>query len=99
MSNFKDQFSKCHYCRKKFDTISDLIKHKKSHTHEQLFSHFPFKCTVCPRGFNNIKKLKAHLKEHPSKKSFKCNICSKCFLCFESLQLHALAKHGMSKNN
>ncbi|GMR38488.1 hypothetical protein PMAYCL1PPCAC_08683, partial [Pristionchus mayeri] len=81
----------CKLCPKKYATKQGLKEHERSHLEEEKK---PFKCMYCDRRFVMTGDRKAHENIHledgdPSKKIYRCEICSKTFPYRMSLMKHS----------
>ena len=85
----------CDYpnCGKKFEDISKLSAHKRTHTGVK-----PFVCEICHKSFNEKGNLKTHLKFHSKIRPFKCPQCIKSYKSNNHLKEHIKNEHCMIKN-
>lgn len=64
---------KCAVCDKKFNQLSSLNSHKKSH-----ITYKAFECVHCSKCFAIEEDLTLHLRRlHGEKRNFKCNMCDR----------------------
>jgi hypothetical protein len=81
---------KCTKCRKKFENVKELQKHKT----EETACQGNFKCDECEKTFKSEKQLSVHSKKH---ETFPCDECD-CEFNFEGLlEKHSQAVHGSMK--
>ncbi|XP_042358606.1 zinc finger protein 271-like [Plectropomus leopardus] len=74
----------CHFCGKRFNRDSDLIKHVEM-VHMKTKA---FKCSECDKEFACRSHLEAHLRIHTGEKPHKCPFCSKSFTQRSNLNVH-----------
>lgn len=64
---------KCAVCDRKFNQLSSLNSHKKSH-----ITYKPFECVHCSKCFALEEDLTLHLRRlHGENRNFKCNLCDR----------------------
>ncbi|XP_059056465.1 gastrula zinc finger protein XlCGF57.1-like isoform X12 [Achroia grisella] len=83
-----DQYFTCS-CGRKFDTKTNLEKHRVVHTKEKLFP-----CTVCMKSFARKRNLVQHMWIHSEHKRFSCKICNKQFTQNVTWKSHMRTYHA-----
>ncbi|KAK2575712.1 hypothetical protein KPH14_012101 [Odynerus spinipes] len=84
----------CDFCRKQFNHIGDLNKHRRRHTKEK-----PYSCRVCQQQFSNASNLARHQRMHSGERPFLCEKCQCSFFRKDKLSQHLLSKHCTVKSS
>uniref|UniRef100_A0A8C5MHG1 C2H2-type domain-containing protein n=1 Tax=Leptobrachium leishanense TaxID=445787 RepID=A0A8C5MHG1_9ANUR len=74
---------KCSECGKGFSQMSNLVKHRRTHSDER-----PYMCIDCGKCFSLAAKLATHERIHKGEKPFKCTDCDKCYNLKQDLIRH-----------
>ncbi|GFU54314.1 hypothetical protein TNCV_576901 [Trichonephila clavipes] len=76
---------KCVECNIKFESMSELEKHKSSHKNV-------FQCITCQQNYDNVNKVEAHVKLHllQDGRTHLCHICNKIYDSPAKLQCHLI---------
>ena len=80
----------CTVCAAKFDKLSYLQSHRRTHCHEK-----PYQCESCGIRFTQLSMLKSHNDMHASNKMFECQICTRKFTKASAMQEHQVIHTGM----
>lgn len=87
----------CDQCQKCFTTLSDLKKHKRTHTQER-----PYKCPedACGKAFTASHHLKTHIRTHTGERPYPCEetTCQKSFSTSHSLKSHKKTHQKQTQN-
>ncbi|XP_052250230.1 zinc finger protein ZFP2-like isoform X2 [Dreissena polymorpha] len=84
-----DQEYRCDKCSNIFLTRAHLVRHRRSHTGEQIFE-----CKECNVSFRWKVSLHIHMRRHNNDfKRYECTLCNKYFLAKESLRRHQTTVH------
>lgn len=79
-----DREFKCDDCNSIFLTRAHLVRHRRTHTGEQIYE-----CEECNVSFRWKVSLHIHMRRHNNDyKRFECTMCNKYFLAKESLKKH-----------
>ncbi|XP_056094522.1 gastrula zinc finger protein XlCGF49.1-like [Rhinichthys klamathensis goyatoka] len=82
-------FLSCSECGMFYVHKSDLNKHMKSHTGENLFT-----CTQCGKSFTRKSTLNRHTREHTGERPYTCSQCGKSFVHKGHLKIHMRVHTG-----
>ncbi|XP_060563430.1 zinc finger protein 808-like [Ruditapes philippinarum] len=87
-----DREFKCDDCNSIFLTRAHLVRHRRTHTGEQIYE-----CEECNVSFRWKVSLHIHMRRHNNDyKRFECTMCNKYFLAKESLKKHMNMHLGMT---
>lgn len=87
-----DNIYNCKDCTKTFSSLTDLIKHEKTHTEDNWFV-----CELCNKTFKTITGLSYHMRNHSDDTPYKCNVCGKSFKHSRTLSCHSKTHSGEKK--
>ncbi|KAG8173655.1 hypothetical protein JTE90_010541 [Oedothorax gibbosus] len=89
----------CKWCNKKFPTVHQLMKHRKSHSEETTHD-----CHLCDKKFVLISKLRGHLVlVHGAERPFQCELCPESFkskaVLTKHMVMHKLLNAGQEPHD
>ncbi|CAH1130413.1 unnamed protein product [Ceutorhynchus assimilis] len=79
----------CTYCGKGFNTNSQLVSHRRTHTDQR-----PFECCLCEKKFKQKSAYNNHQLMHTGEKSHQCTICQRLFGQSAHLKVHMRVHSG-----
>ena len=88
-AKISDKSFACTHCDKKFNWLSDFIRHERIHTGEK-----PYACKHCDKKFTRSGELKVHERIHTGEKPFACKHCDKKLTESGQLKMHERIKAG-----
>nr|XP_039256894.1 uncharacterized protein LOC120333626 isoform X3 [Styela clava] len=80
---------KCYHCKKEFDSIFLLRKHRSTEHMKR-----PFRCHRCESAFPNKAGLNVHLRSHTGERPYRCKVCNKAFTQLGHVQRHQKVHTG-----
>ncbi|XP_069685659.1 zinc finger protein 585A-like [Periplaneta americana] len=81
----------CQYCNKYFDFVSQLNRHRKSHSAEEKEAT---PCRHCGKKYTNKACLLKHESQHTGTGVFKCRQCGDGFNSKQEYRSHRAKQHG-----
>lgn len=83
-----DKPHQCKHCGIRFQWMSHLRRHEKTHSNEK------YMCNICHAGFSQFGYFKAHRRSHFAEKPYKCDKCDKRFVQSTHLKIHRMIHTG-----